>query len=480
MNKSFDAIVVGSGPNGLAAAITLQMAGVEVLLIEGQHEVGGGLRTKELTLPGFLHDVCSAVHPMAIHSPFFAALPLEQFGLRYLHSPVTLAHPFSATEAAGIVASLEDTAASFGADKQAYLDLIGSVVERWPRIINDLLRPLRFPKDPFALAGFGLKALQPASQIVKRFATREARGVWAGMAGHSIRSLDGWATASIGLVLNAAAHIKGWPVPAGGSQSIAKALSDYFVSLGGVIETGTMVERIEELPPAKAFVFDVTPRQLLRIAGHRFSSFYRWQLERFRYGMGVFKIDWALRTPIPFGATLCRQAATLHLGGTFEEISFSEKQNEMGHAVSKPFVLLAQQSIVDPQRAPDGLHTAWAYCHVPHGSNQDMTAAIENQVERFAPGFKELILARHTMNARQMESYNPNYVGGDIGGGIINLSQLYTRPSFRLTPYRTSDKQIFISSSSTPPGGGVHGMCGYHAARTVLKDIFHKKDNLDL
>lgn len=472
MPLKYDAIVVGSGPNGLAAAIELQQRGHSVLLIEGKNQVGGGLRTSELTLPGFHHDVCSAIHPMAIHSPFLASLPLADFGLEYIHPAIAAAHPFDGGSAAYVAHSIEDTARALGKDEQVYLDLIGPVVEDWSFIINNILAPLRFPGHPFKLARFGLKALRSASATAKKFSTREGKGLWAGMAAHSIQPLTNASTAAIGLVLSAAAHIKGWPMAKGGSQAVANAMAAYFKHLGGTVQTGQWVQSVDELPQARALVLDVTPAQLLKIAGHRFTSFYRSQLQRYRYGMGVFKLDWALSAPIPFLAEACRKAATVHIGGTFEEIAFSESSASSGKIVDKPFVLLAQQSLFDASRAPEGQHTAWGYCHVPNGSVADMTDIIEQQVERFAPGFKKLIIARHAMNARQMETYNPNYIGGDINGGIIDIRQLYTRPSLSLTPYRTSDKQIYICSSSTPPGGGVHGMCGYHAAQTILKDLF--------
>jgi phytoene dehydrogenase-like protein len=472
MSVKYDAIVVGSGPNGLAAAIRLQQQGHSVLLIEGKDQVGGGLRTGELTLPGFRHDVCSAIHPMAIHSPFLSSLPLADFGLEFIHPAIAAAHPFDGEGAAYVTKSIADTAKALGKDEQVYLDLIGPVIENWPFIIDSILAPLRFPGHPFKLARFGLKALRSASAIAKSFSTKEGRGLWAGMAAHSIQPLTNISTAAIGLVLSAAAHIKGWPMAKGGSQAIADALAAYFKHLGGTIQTGKWIQSVDELPPARTVLLDVTPAQMLQIAGHRFNSFYKAQLQRYRYGMGVFKVDWALSGPIPFISEQCRKAATIHIGGTYEEIALSESTASSGKIADKPFILLAQQSLFDDSRAPAGQHTAWGYCHVPNGSVVDMTGVIEQQVERFAPGFRKLILGRHTMNAQQMETYNPNYIGGDINGGIIDIRQLYTRPTLSLTPYRTSDKQIYICSSSTPPGGGVHGMCGYHAAQTVLKDLF--------
>jgi len=472
-NKDYDAIVVGSGPNGLSAAITLQQQGLSVLLLEGKNEIGGGLRTAELTLPGFLHDVCSAIHPMAVASPFFETLPLQKLGLEFIYPQIAAAHPFDGGRAAVLTKSLDKTAELLGEDRDAYLRLIKPVLEAWPLIASSILGPqLKIPSHPIAMGLFGLKALTSALSLSKRFKTKEARGLWAGMAAHSIQPLSNLATSGIGLVLTAAGHLKGWPIARGGSKAIANALAAYFRSIGGQIETGFYVKSLSQLPSSKAVIFDVTPRQLLEIAGHKFSSIYKWQLEKYRYGMGAFKIDWALDAPIPFTAEECRNAGTVHLGNTIEEIALSEHTASQGKIPEKPFVLLAQQSLFDPSRAPEGKHTAWAYCHVPNGSKVDMVAAIENQVERFAPGFKERILARHTFNPSQMEEYNPNYIGGDINGGVIDIRQLFTRPVISRSPYKTSAEGLYICSSSTPPGGGVHGMCGFHAAKKVLKDVF--------
>jgi phytoene dehydrogenase-like protein len=472
MNSTdFDAVVVGAGPNGLAAAIALQQAGQRVLLIEGKSTVGGGLRTAELTLPGFRHDICSAIHPLAAGSPFFSKLPLDQFGLEYIYPPLAAAHPFEDGTAAILSPSLEQTAASLGKDEQSYLDLIRPVVNNWPSLAADILGPFGWPRHPLKLAAFGMKALAPAMAVSKRFQTRDGRGLWAGMAAHSMMPLTNAATAAIALVLMATGHQKGWPIPKGGSQSIADALAAYFQHLGGTIETNRFIHSLDQLPSWKALLLDVTPRQLMQIAGYRFSSLYKWQLDRYRYGMGVFKIDWALDGAVPFRAAACREAGTVHLGNTLEEIALSEQQAMQGIHSEKPFVLLAQQSLFDATRAPEGKHTVWAYCHVPHGSRKDLTEIIEKQVERFAPGFRERILARHVMNSEDMERYNPNYIGGDINGGILDLGQLFTRPALRFSPYRTSAKGIYICSSSTPPGGGVHGMCGFHAAQRALKDV---------
>jgi phytoene dehydrogenase-like protein len=473
--RDYDAVVVGSGPNGLAAAILLQQQGLSVLVIEGKDTIGGGLRSAELTLPGFVHDICSAIHPLAVASPFFRTLPLADHGLEYLYPTLAAAHPFDGGSAAFLAQSIQDTAQQFGIDERQYADLMQSVTRAWPLIDKDTLGPLSIPKHPLAMANFGLKALRSATDFVSRFKTTEARGLFAGMAAHAIQPLSNLSTTAIGLVLMATGHLKGWPVPKGGSAAIANALAGYFTSLGGKIETGTFIKSLDQLPSAHAVLFDITPKQLLQIAGHKFSSLYKWQLERYRYGMGVFKVDWALGGPIPFTADACRQAGTIHLGNTFEQIAESELMTSKGRQSDRPFVLLAQQSQFDSSRAPEGKHTAWAYCHVPNGSTQDMTDVIERQVERFAPGFRDRILAKHTMNTAQIQDHNPNYVGGDINGGIIDLGQLFTRPALRWSPYKTSAKGLYICSSSTPPGGGVHGMCGYHAAKKALSDVFGLK-----
>jgi phytoene dehydrogenase-like protein len=473
--RDYDAVVIGSGPNGLAAAILMQQQGRSVLLIEGKDTIGGGLRSAELTLPGYVHDICSAVHPLAVASPFFETLPLHQHGLEYLYPEVAAAHPFDTGNAAIIKTSIAETARLLGTDEQSYTQLMEPVVKHWPAIAADVLGPLHYPKHPLYMAQFGLPALTSATHLAKNFKTAEAQGLFAGMAAHSILPLTNISTSAIALVLMAAAHLKGWPIPKGGSNQIANALGAYFVSIGGKIETNHYVKSVNELPSAHAFLFDVTPKQLLQIAGHKFSTIYKWQLERYKYGAGVFKVDWALGAPIPFKAQVCRKAGTIHIGGTLKEIVNSEQLIAEGKHPQKPFVLLSQPTVFDASRAPQGKHTAWAYCHVPNGSEKDMAKIIENQVERFAPGFKETILASHTMNTAQMEAYNPNYIGGDINGGKIDISQLFTRPVLSLSPYKTSAKGIYICSSSTPPGGGVHGMCGYHAAKRALKDVFDQK-----
>jgi phytoene dehydrogenase-like protein len=468
----YDAVVLGSGPNGLAAAIALQQKGLSVLLLEGKDRIGGGLRSAGLTLPGFTHDICSAIHPLAAGSPFFNSLPLSEHGLEFIYPGIAAAHPFDDGTAALLAGSVEDTASGLGKDGDAYRRLMAPLVRDWPELAPDILGPLHYPAHPLSMAEFGWVGLSASTRLARRFHTAAARGLWGGMAAHSIQPLSNAATSAFALVMMIMAHVKGWPLPRRGSYAIADALASYFTSLGGKIETGIYVRQFSQLPSSRALLLDLTPRQLLQLGGHRWSSLYRWQLQRYRYGMGVFKIDWALDEPIPFTADGCRHAGTVHLGNTLEEMAASEALSSKGGYPDRPFVLLTQPSVFDPSRAPQGRHTAWAYCHVPNGSRKDMTENIERQVERFAPGFRDRILARHVMDTAALEEYNSNYVGGDINGGIIDLRQLFTRPALRSSPYRTSEKGIYICSSSTPPGGGVHGMCGYHAARRALKDVF--------
>jgi phytoene dehydrogenase-like protein len=476
--RDFDAVIVGSGPNGLAAAILMQQQGLSVLVVEGKDKIGGGLRSAELTLSGFTHDICSAIHPLAAASPFFKKLPLADHGLSYIYPEIAAAHPLDDGTAAVLKQSIAETAKLLGTDERAYKRLMTSVANNWQLIDADVLGPLHFPKHPLALASFGLKALPPATMLANRFKTPAAKALIAGMAAHGMQPLSNVATSAIALVLMAAGHFKGWPIPKGGSNQIANALASYFTSIGGKIETSNYITSLNQLPSAHAVLFDITPKQLLQIAGHKFSAIYKWQLERYRYGMGVYKIDWALDGAVPFTADACRRAGTVHIGGTFDEIRIAERQTAMGFHPNKPYVLLAQQSVFDDTRAPAGKHAVWGYCHVPANSVKNMTASIENQVERFAPGFKERILARHVMDTRQIEDYNPNYIGGDINGGVIDIGQLFTRPVLRYSPYKTSAKGLYICSSSTPPGGGVHGMCGYYAAKKALKDIFDISVNL--
>ena len=470
--RGYDAVVVGSGPNGLAAAITLRLRGLAVLLVEARATVGGGMRSAELTLPGYVHDVCSAIHPMAAASPFFGGLPLEQHGLAYIHPPVLVAHPFDDGTASALRRSLPDTARSLREDERAYMRLMAPLVGRWDRLVADILGPPGWPRHPGEFARFGLHAMAPALTSARRFLSVAARGLWAGLAAHGVLPFSKIMSSAVGLVLAAAGHVHGWPLVRGGSQNLANALAGIFASLGGEIQLGQEVASIDALPASRAVLLDVTPRQALRLAGHRFTAFYRWQLGGFRYGPGVFKMDWALADPIPFTAPECREAGTVHLGNTLEEIAAAEAEVGWGRHPERPFVLLAQPTRFDPSRAPAGRHTAWAYCHVPPGSERDMTKAIEQQVERFAPGFRERILGRHTMNTRDMTAYNPNYVGGDINGGVVDLGQSINRPALRPSPYRTSARGVYLCSASTPPGGGVHGQCGTHAARTALADLF--------
>lgn len=470
---AYDAVVVGAGPNGLSAAITLAQAGQRVILFEGAETIGGGTRTAPLTLPGFLHDVCSAIHPLSVASPFFEQLPLEDYGLRWIYPELALAHPFDDGSAAALYPSVEDTGRTLGADGAAYEKLMAPLVRDWHRLRDALLGPLRIPRHPLALARFGLKALRPAQGLaLSVFDDERARGFFAGLAGHSIMALDRPGTGAFGLVLGMLGHCVGWPMPEGGAHKIAQALGAHFCALGGEIVTGTFIEDLGDLPPARAVLLDVTPRQFVAMAAERLPGVYRRTLRRFRYGPGVCKVDWALSEPIPWAAGEARRAGTVHLGGSLGEIVLSEREVWQGRHAQHPYVLLAQQTLFDATRAPQGQHTAWAYCHVPQGSEMDMTARIEAQIERFAPGFGECILARHTYTAMEMEAYNPNYVGGDINGGVQDLRQLYTRPAPQLNPYSTPLDGVYLCSSSTPPGGGVHGMCGHHAARAALRARF--------
>lgn len=465
----YDAVIVGSGPNGLAAAITLAQAGYKTLVLEARATIGGGMRTGEATLPGFLHDHCSTVHPLALGSPFFRSLPLADYGLEWVFPPAELAHPLDDGSAVLLERSIDATAQHLGRDSAAYRRLMTPLVDHYEAILHEFLRPLRLPRHPLVMAGFGLVALPPA-RLLAQLAFRDdaARALFAGLAAHAILPLEHPATAAYGLMMAMLGHAVGWSLARGGSQQIADALAAYLRQLGGEIATDCEVRTLGELPPARAILLDLTPRQIVRIAGDALPAGYRKQLERYRYGPGVFKIDYALSDPIPWRAKDCARAATVHLGGTLPEISRSEQSAWVGRPSDQPFTLVVQPTLFDSTRAPAGQHVGWAYCHVPHGSNVDMTDRIEAQIERFAPGFRDCILARHSRSAPQMEAYNPNYVGGDIAGGVQDLRQLFTRPTFSLTPYATPIKGLYLCSSSTPPGGGVHGMCGYFAARTVL------------
>ncbi|MGB3587916.1 MAG: NAD(P)/FAD-dependent oxidoreductase [Tunicatimonas sp.] len=471
--RKYDCVVIGSGPNGLAAAIELQRSGLSVLVLEAKDKIGGGARSEELTLPGFVHDIGSAIHPLGVASPFLSQLPLADHGLDWVYSPAAVAHPLDNGVTITLNRSVEVTADSLGTDARAYRSLMKPIVNNWHQIAPDFLGPFRFPKYPLKMAEFGLKALRSTTSLANStFKTLEAKGFFAGLAAHSMLPLEKPATSAAGLVLGALGHVVGWPFPVGGAQSIINALVSYFQSLGGEIKTGCEVNSIADLPPSQATLWNITPWQLLEIEGLSFPTNYRKQLKRFQYGPGIFKVDWALSDPIPFKNPKANQASTIHLGGTIEEIALSERDAWHRKHNQHPYVLLVHQSPFDPTRAPAGKHTAWAYCHVPRYSLQDMTEAIEAQVERFAPGFRDTIIGKHTMHTRQVHQYNPNYIGGDINGGAQSIDQIFTRPTFSLTPYRTAKKGVYICSSSTPPGGGVHGMCGYHAAQTVLRDLF--------
>lgn len=465
----YDAVIVGSGPNGLAAAVELARNGRSVAVLEAEDTVGGGTRSAELTLPGFVHDVGSAIHPLGYASPYFSTLPLGEHGLEWVHPAAPLAHPFDDGTAAVLERSVEETGETLGPDAAAYRKFMEPIARDFDRIIDSLLGPPRLPRHPFALARFGLRALRSARGLAEDlFEGEKARGFFAGNAAHSFLPMEQAPSAAFGLVLSTVGHAAGWPFPKGGSQKIADALVSYLRSLGGEVYVGVRVRAVEEVPRTRAVLFDLTPRQLLEISGHRFTGRYRRALGRFRYGPGVFKVDFALDGPIPWKAKACGRAGTVHLGGTLGEIAAGEAAVSRGEHPERPFVLLAQQSLFDETRAPEGKHTVWAYCHVPNGSTVDMTERIEKQVERYAPGFRDRILAKSTMGPAELQRINANHVGGDINGGLQDLRQLFTRPVVRLTPYSTPAGGIYLCSSSTPPGGGVHGMCGFFAARAAL------------
>ncbi len=469
----YDAVVVGSGPNGLAAAITLAGAGVKTLVLEAEATPGGGARSLPLTRPGFVHDVCSTVHPLGVGSPFFQSLALDRFGLAWVYSPAPLAHVLSSGRAVLLERSIEDTVRHFPTDAEAYRELMQPLLAEFPAVLRSILGPLRWPASPLATLRFGLPALRSMRGLGhERFRDPGSLALFAGMAAHAMLPLEALGTTSFGLVLALAGHQFGWPLARGGSQSITNALIACLRELGGEIELGQRIEQLSQLPPASAYLFDVGPRQLSRIAGDALPDSFHRRLQAFRYGAGVFKIDWALRAPVPWRDPQCAKAATVHLAGEFDDIAPAEAAVHRGELVERPFVLFVQPSLFDDTRAPAGSHVAWAYCHVPAGSNLDATARIEAQIERFAPGFGSTILARATKDARQMEQQNPNYVGGDINGGRADLSQLFFRPTARIDPYATPAPNLFLCSSSTPPGGGVHGMCGYFAARSALRRVF--------
>ncbi len=465
-----DAVIVGSGPNGLVAAITLASAGWRVVVFEAASRPGGGTRSMELTLPGVVHDVCSAIHPLGLASPALRALPLADHGLEWVHPDVPLAHPLDGGRVALLHRSVAATAVGLGADGAAYRKLIEPFVRSGFDLTDGLLSPLSVPpKHPIELARYGITGIQPASRVARRFTTDEASGLIAGLAAHSMLSLGSLSTAGYAMMLGGLGHLVGWPMARGGSQSIADSLVGVLEDLGGSVVCGTRVTSLDELPPSRAVLLDLTPRQVLAIAGDRLPGRYARRLGRYRYGPGVFKLDLALAGPIPWTNTDVRRAATVHIGATMPEISAAEDDVLRGRHPERPFVLLAQHTVFDAARAPSGVHTAWAYCHVPNGSSVDMTDRIETQIERFAPGFRDLVIARHTMGPAGMEAHNANYVGGDINGGVADLRQFVARPTLGLHPWATPLDGLYLCSSSTPPGGGVHGMCGRHAAREVLR-----------
>ena len=471
--KSYDAIIIGSGPNGLAAAIRLAQTGKRVLVYEANETIGGGSRSAELTLPGFIHDTCSAIHPLGIGSPFFKTLPLEQYGLQWIQPPAPLAHVWDDGTAVILERDIRATAKNLGRDGAMWARIFSPLASRWDALAPMILGPLlKFPRNPFLLGYFGAGAIWSAKFFARSmFREEKTRGLFAGLAAHSTLALQEPLTASFGMVLALTAHAVGWPLPRGGSQNIADALAAHLRALGGEIITNSRVENLNALPDARAYMFDVTPKQLLNLAGDKLHGTYKTQLQNFRYGPGVFKLDYALDAPVPWRAQEALRAATVHIGSTFDEIAASERATTQGRISDAPYVLVVQTSLFDETRAPRGKHTLWAYCHVPHGSREDMTARIENQIERFAPGFKNRILARSALNPAQIEARNANYIGGDINGGVQDFFQLFGRPVWRANPYTTPDKKIYICSSSTPPGGGVHGMCGWHAANAALKKM---------
>jgi phytoene dehydrogenase-like protein len=469
----YDAIVVGSGPNGLAASITLAKAGCSVLLLEGKETIGGGTRTMELTLPGFMHDVCSAIHPVGAASPVFGSLSLTNHGLDWVHSPAALAHPLDDGTVITLERSISDTAISLGTDSGSYRKLMNPLVQNWEKLVNNLLGPLQLPKNPIPYMNFGRNALRSVNGLARsHFEGERAQALIAGLGAHSIMTLDSRFSASFALMLGSLGHAVGWPLASGGSQKIADALASYLHALGGSIRTDQLIVSLDQLPPSRVVLFDVTPKQLIEITGPNLNEKHTKRLRAHRYGPGVFKVDWALTDPIPWKSSDCARAATVHIGGTCNEIAGSEDAVGKCELPDKPFVILAQQSLFDSTRAPAGKHTAWGYCHVPNGSTFDMTERIESQIERFAPGFRDCVLARNTMSPADLEEYNPNYIGGDIAGGIQNFGQIYAKPAFRQGgPYATGLKGFYLCSSSTPPGGGVHGMCGYHAALAALRQM---------
>jgi phytoene dehydrogenase-like protein len=469
--SDYDAVVVGAGPNGLAAAVRLAQAGRRVLVIEGAQTAGGGTRTSEVTLPGFRHDICSAIHPFGVASPFFRSLPLGDHGLRWVEPAVAVAHPLDGGRAVIGQRSLEATGAEFGVDAEAFRRLLNPIIERADDVFGDVMRPLlRLPRRPLATAAFGLRALRSAKGLTSRFRDEEAKAYLGGHCAHNTTPLDAAASAAAGLALAASVHAYGWPMAAGGSHAITDALASLLTDLGGKIEVGRWVATLAELPQAGIVMLDVVPRNFLRLAGDRLDGRYAARLRSWRYGPGAFKMDWALDGPIPWTDPRVRAAGTVHVGGTFAEMAESEDAAWNGRHVERPFMIVAQQTVADPSRAPEGKHTAWAYCHVPNGSTVDMQDRMEAQLERFAPGFRDLVLGRAIMTPAQLETHNPNNVGGEVIGGATTLRQLLARPRLRPSPYRTPLPGVYLCSASTPPGPGVHGMCGYWAAETALGD----------
>ncbi len=472
MKAEYDAVVVGSGPNGLAAAVELARAGLSVAVLEQGDTIGGGTRTAELTLPGFAHDVCSGAHPMGILSPFFRQLPLERHGLQWIQPPASVAHPLDGAPAVVLWRSLERTCAGLASDGRRYRALIEPLVADAHSLLADVMRPLGRPAEPLLLARFGALALWPSTWLSRAvFRAAAARALFAGCAAHSVLSLSHFTTSALGLLFLVTGHVEEWPVAAGGSSAITAALASYLGELGGVVRTRTAVRSLADLPAARVAIFDTDPVQMATICAPALPSAYLARLRRFHFGPGVFKLDWALDAPIPWTDRRCLQASTVHVGGTMEEIAASERAMWRGEHAEKPFLIVVQQSQFDSTRAPAGKHTGYAYCHVPHDSRVDMSTAIEAQMERFAPGFGKLVLARHAMNTADFARYNPNCVGGAITGGAATIGQLFTRPVARRDPYSTPNPRIYLCSASTPPGGGVHGMCGYNAARSALRRI---------
>ena len=470
MAETWDAVVVGAGPNGLAAACTLAQAGRSVVVLEAAKLPGGGTRTESLTLEGFRHDVCSAIHPMGAASPFFRAIDLRPHGMEWVHPELALAHPFDDGTAAVVHRELDRTIESWGADGRGYRRLIEPLLDHADALFDETMKPIRIPRHLFLMARFGLRALRSTRGLARAFFEGDrARVAFGAVSAHALLPLDAMGTAAFGLMMLIAGHRAGWPAARGGSQSISDAMVKYLGARGGEVRLGHRVASMGDLPPSRVVLFDLTPRQVVAIAGDSLPAGYRGRLERFRYGAGSFKVDWALDGPIPWKSEECRKAGTVHVVGSWDELAASEGAVSAGSTVERPFVLVTQQSLFDPTRAPAGKHTGWAYCHVPHGSRVDMTARIEAQIERFAPGFRDRILARHVIDASQYESHNENMIGGDVGGGANDLWQVLARPMLRWDPYATPNPRLFLCSSSTPPGGGVHGMCGWNAAKSVLR-----------